>query len=334
VAPMTARGARQARRYPGISPRAYEHPADRAATAALGRIPVLDRVLRLLAGIRFERALRQRLLGNAVRIGPDQLPQVWESHLEARRCLDIEAEVELYVGQHPFANVVTIGIDRPVVVLHSALLTTLGPEEVRGVLAHEAAHVLSGHLLYRTSLAVLLTTSLQRLPPLGDLPRRALVLALSEWFRASELSCDRAEVLATGDPSVVCSALMRLAAGSVPGLELGPFLRQAEEFRDWSSAWDRGLRTLDELDSRYPWSVRRALEVSDWVRSGEFDRIVRGDYIRRGSEPPVTAEMQGAVEHYRQRFADLIESTGLGITQLTSRLRDWLRRASAQAADS
>jgi len=29
-----------------ISPRAYQHPADRAATAALGQVPYLDQVVR------------------------------------------------------------------------------------------------------------------------------------------------------------------------------------------------------------------------------------------------------------------------------------------------
>jgi len=45
--------------YPGISPKAYEHPADRAATAALKAIPMLDSVVRMLIEWRYERALRQ-----------------------------------------------------------------------------------------------------------------------------------------------------------------------------------------------------------------------------------------------------------------------------------
>jgi len=32
----------------GISPRAYEHPADRAATASLATIPYLDQLVRKL----------------------------------------------------------------------------------------------------------------------------------------------------------------------------------------------------------------------------------------------------------------------------------------------
>ena len=53
--------------YPGISSKAYEHPADRAATAALKAVPMLDTVVRKLIEWGYERALRQSFLGNAVR---------------------------------------------------------------------------------------------------------------------------------------------------------------------------------------------------------------------------------------------------------------------------
>ena len=37
-----------------ISPKAYEHPADRAATAALASIPYLDTVVRKLSELGYE----------------------------------------------------------------------------------------------------------------------------------------------------------------------------------------------------------------------------------------------------------------------------------------
>jgi len=40
-----------------ISSKAYEHPADRAATAALQSIPMLDQVVRKLIEFGYERAL-------------------------------------------------------------------------------------------------------------------------------------------------------------------------------------------------------------------------------------------------------------------------------------
>src|SRR5919197_5992097 len=56
-------------RLEGISPRAFQHPADRAATAALRQVPHLDAVVRKLIELGYERALRQAALGSAVRAG-------------------------------------------------------------------------------------------------------------------------------------------------------------------------------------------------------------------------------------------------------------------------
>ena len=60
-----------------ISPRAYEHPADRAATAALRSIPMLDTVVRKLVELHYEGALRQALLAVSVEVGPSQPAEGW-----------------------------------------------------------------------------------------------------------------------------------------------------------------------------------------------------------------------------------------------------------------
>ena len=64
-------------RLAGISAKAYEHPADRGATAALQSIPMLDIVVRKLIELGYERALRQQFLAASVRLGEDQLPETW-----------------------------------------------------------------------------------------------------------------------------------------------------------------------------------------------------------------------------------------------------------------
>ena len=66
--------------YENISSKAYEHPADRAATAALKAVPMLDTVVRKLIEWRYERALRQFYLGNSLKVGEHQLPELWASH--------------------------------------------------------------------------------------------------------------------------------------------------------------------------------------------------------------------------------------------------------------
>src|ERR1043165_249121 len=101
-----------------ISPKAYEHPADRAATAALKSIPMLDVVVRKLIELGYERTLRQLLLANSVRISEDQLPEIWASHRAALARLDIEQIPQLYMGQNPFVNASAIGSPHPPGPLH------------------------------------------------------------------------------------------------------------------------------------------------------------------------------------------------------------------------
>ena len=88
-------------RLPEISSKAYEHPADRAATAALQSIPMLDQVVRKLIEFGYERALRQVFMGGSVKLGPDQIPNAWAAHRAALARLDIHELPELYLTQFP-----------------------------------------------------------------------------------------------------------------------------------------------------------------------------------------------------------------------------------------
>src|SRR5919112_3800351 len=150
-------------RLEGISPRAFQHPADRAATAALMQVPYLDRVVRRLIELGYERALRQAMLGSAVRLGQEQLPRIWVLEREVFHVLDVEEVPDLYLTQFPLANALTFGSGRPVIVLNSELVKLLDADGLRAVIAHEAAHVLSDHALYQTALIILLQLS-ARLP--------------------------------------------------------------------------------------------------------------------------------------------------------------------------
>src|SRR2546423_10807874 len=139
-----------------ISPRAYQHPADRAASAALAQIPYLDQVVRKLVALGYERALRAASLGSAVRLGQEQLPGIWVLHRQVVGTLDLDDVPDLYLTHFPLANAYTIGSDRPIVLLNSELVRLLDDEGRRVVLAHEAAHVHSDHVLYQTALLILL----------------------------------------------------------------------------------------------------------------------------------------------------------------------------------
>src|SRR3954467_1832627 len=87
-----------------ISPRAIQHPADRAATAALQQVPYLDAVIRKLIELGYERAVPQALLAPAARLGDRPLPHIWALEREAFNVLDIPEVPALYLSQYPIAN--------------------------------------------------------------------------------------------------------------------------------------------------------------------------------------------------------------------------------------
>jgi hypothetical protein len=84
------------------------------------------------------------------------------------------------------------------------------------------------------------------------------------------------------------------------------------------------------LTQTHPFAVRRVKELTTWVSSGAYDPIVSGSYVRRGEEPPVSAEFDSAVQHYRERFTAMIERTIGGVNKLAGQIQSWLRSDRAE----
>jgi len=311
-----------------ISPRAYQHPADRAATAALAKVPYLDEVVRRLIALGYERALRAASLGSSVRLGEDQLPAIWVLQRQVFNTLDMEDVPDLYMTQYPVANAFTFGTERPIVVLNSELVRLLDDDGRRVVLAHEAAHVHSDHVLYRQALLILLRLgSSVRLPIVAGLPLLAIQLALLEWSRAAELSCDRAAALVTRDPQAVCRALMTISAGEAAAdLNLNAFIAQGMEYSEGGSGLERITKLLQDMRLTHPMPVRRVKVLLDWVHEGEYDRMVRGDYLRVGEEASAREEAEAASTFYADRIGTVIQSAGKSVSEMGQQLSDWLKR--------
>jgi Zn-dependent protease with chaperone function len=319
-------------RLANISAKAYEHPADRAATAALAQVPLLDQVVRKLIEYGYERALRQEFLASSVRLGESQLPNLWADWNAVCARLDLPERYDLYLTQFPFANAAAVGSGTPMVVVNSRSVDLFDDLELRTVLGHEAGHILSEHVMYRTALMILLQFSgATRLPFLAGLPLMAVRMALLEWFRAAELSCDRAATLVNRDPLVTCRTLMVLAGGvDARKLDLDAFIRQAGEYEEWGSAWDKLNRMRSELQLTHSYPVRRVKEITAWVRSGEYDRIVAGEFPTRDQQPDARKEAGAAYDHYVAQFRAIFGEFGVEKVQgkaadAAGRITDWLR---------
>ena len=306
---------RPRRTFPGIAPVSWEHPADRAALQSLRTLPgfedVVKKIIAMLGG---ERGIRLLFQANAVRVGPTQFPKLWTAHVEMCTTFDWPKVPELYVSQTPVFNAGAYGVDEPFIVLHTAALELLDEDEIRVLLAHELGHVISGHSLYRTIAAILLAVSLGALPFLAGVALWPIRLAVLEWSRKSELSSDRAGLLGGQDPIKAQRLFMKMAGGTRLGeysgqLDVDSFMVQANEYLGSNEGLDVVYKILHTLALTHPMHTVRAAELQQWVTGGDYDRILRGEYVRRGSEAqerPLKDDLSAAGAHYAREARETV----------------------------
>ena len=295
-------------RFPGISPRAYEHPADRGALALMRAVPGVGPVLQAVAGAFTERGERLVYLASSIRVGPKQYPQLDRMRLETAATLDIDPVPELYVQRNPVPNALTLGIDKPFIVLTTGLIELLDAEGLRFAIGHEMGHVLSGHALYQTILQRLmqLQYSLGWMPA-GYWAIRAVIAALCEWYRKTELSCDRAGLLCVQDPQAALRVHVAMAGGmDASQIDTAEFLKQAKEYEQVEDIRDSVLKLVKTWPLTHPLAVVRAAELQQWAAGEQYRAILTGDYLRREDDRPTstfTDDIKSAAKSYKDSMS-------------------------------
>jgi hypothetical protein len=120
---------------------------------------------------------------------------------------------------------------------------------------------------------------------------------------------------------------MIISAGEAShDLNLDAFIAQAMDYDTGGRGLERLTKMFQDLNITHPMPVRRVRLMLEWVREGEYDRIVGGDYIRRGEEPPLRDEAENAQTHYGERIGDAFAQAGSSISEVGQQLSDWLGR--------
>ncbi|WP_053228158.1 M48 family metallopeptidase [Spirochaeta cellobiosiphila] len=272
--------------FPGISPRAWEHPADTAAIQSLEKIPAFKELIKFFLKFTSDKSLRLLYLANGVRVTEKQYPRVHKLVIEASKILDMEEVPETFVVYSPVMNATTLGVNTPIITLNSAIVSSLTDDELLGVIGHEIGHIKSGHVLYKTLMWLLVNFSTQLMPlPIAQLAIFPVVAALREWDRKSELSADRAELLVVQDPDVSYRTLMKLAGGNNIGeMDINQFLEQAAEYEGSGDAIDGVHKLLNVMWQTHPFPVIRLPEIKSWVDSGAYNKIYEGNYPHQKPE--------------------------------------------------
>ncbi len=293
-------------RLPDISSRAYEHPADRSALVALRKLTGFDVILRNLAGLFSDRSLRLMFLASSVRASEQQFPHLYQMMLDGAYVLDLPRVPELFITQDPRVNAMALGTDKPFIVITTGMVDLMDPEEIRFVIGHELGHVLSGHSVYRTMLFYLVGLAARlALVPFAWIGLKAVIWGLEEWFRKSELSSDRAGLLAGQDVPAARRSLMKLAGGpQLAELSHDAFLEQAREYDAVPDVREGLLKLLQLIGTTHPFAVVRFAEIDRWASEGEYRDILAGHYPRRDSdrEASVGEEFKSAAKSYQDSW--------------------------------
>ncbi|MDI5964791.1 M48 family metallopeptidase [Streptomyces sp. SL13] len=324
---------RNRRRFPAISSRAYEHPADRSALVALRKLTGFDTVFKALSSLLPERSMRLLFLSDSVRVGELQFPHLHAMIRDACYILDLEKVPPMYVTQDPKPNAMCVGLDEPIIVVTTGLVEMLDEEEMRAVVGHEVGHALSGHAVYRTVLLFLTNLAVKvAWIPLGTVAVTAIVTALREWFRKSELSADRAGLLVGQDAQASMRGLMKLAGGNhLHEMNVDAFLQQAEEYEAGGDLRDSVLKILNVLPRSHPFTTVRAAELKRWSEGRDFQRIMDGHYPRREEDKDASVRdaFRESAGHYGEQVKSskdplmgLIRDISSGAGDLGGKLRD------------
>jgi len=309
-----------------ISSRTWEHPADRAALHGLRAIPIFDEVLRKLFGFFGEKPIRLAFQANSVQVSERQFARIHGIYGEVLQTMDAPDHYPLFVSQTPMVNAGAYGMDQPFVLVNSGTVHLLDDDELRYVLAHEVGHIMSGHVLYRTMLVILIQLAERGFPIVG-LAARGVLVALLEWYRKSELSADRAGLLGVQDPRVVYRAMLKMAGGGKPSeMNVTAFLEQAEAYRESDDVADSVFKVLNLLGTTHPFYVLRVSEIRSWIESGAYDRVLRGEYVRRDDpEIPYADDLGEAASAYRQEAKEFVDDLASAARKMRDSIFENLR---------
>ena len=199
-----------------LRPEDFQTNSDRDAVRLVKATGILPHLAYELLVKPRERGLREEVIHQGKPV--NSIPNLGALTSEAAFALSLEKLPTVYaVEVKGPPNAFTFGSNEaPMIVVDRRLIDGVGGGELRALLGHEMGHVKSGNMLYHTLAQTLAESVRLSASFMGvNTISMPMQLALLAWQRESELSADRAGLLASGGPSHVISMLARLTGKPV-----------------------------------------------------------------------------------------------------------------------
>lgn len=235
---------------------------------------------------------------NGIRLGPNQLPAVWNQAVLAARILGMPYMPDVYVSGERMWDTFTFGSDTSsFIVLGTAIVTNFQGEDLLFVLSREMGHCRAGHALWKTVIRFVAgdigpRSGLMSEGMLGAISPTKLIesaveMPLMAWSRQSEITADRAGLLAIGNEALARRVLL---AWSIRSNMLLKQVNIEEWMKQEESSTDQVTRLSEMTTSSNMYTSRRLRLLGQSAREPDLMRWSQSvQPIRRRLAPPVPA---------------------------------------------
>ena len=244
----------------------YAYAGDLKVLRAMRSVKPVE--LAVASTVRFWKSMAKNdLLGRSVKVTPKQFEKIYEITGVAAARLGIEHPQVYVVPAIGALNAATFGTDDDAfIMVNSATVDHMSEEELLFIIGHECGHIQNNHVVYSTALYYLTYAA-------GFFVRWIVtpaVIALNNWFRRAELTCDRAGLLASKSLGAGERALVKLAVGSqklYEQLDLEEYLKQLAE-------GEEGFGRVSELFQSHPYLPKRVQALRLFAECDVFRRAI------------------------------------------------------------
>lgn len=253
----------------------FQHPSDKMAVDAVLKVPGVEKVLEFISENAAEKLLAIINDASSLKITEEINPKIHEMIREAAEMFCTDVSPSVYLDRSYYIQLKTDGMANPHMIFSTALLEKVDDETLWGVVSSGIAAFEAKHATIKLIDKIITYAN-------GVLPftvSEALRLAINNWKRNREYTCDRALLLALGDFE---KATKYMLLGEAPDSTLDRikfsdptncFYDQSKEFleRKNENAVIQKINILTSTNHPY---ASRYTELYNWYISGEYDEVL------------------------------------------------------------
>ena len=308
----------------GLKASEYEHEGDKSGIELLKSQATFSALVKKFNEYAHEKMEIVRLTGSNYLVTEANLPHVYNALHEVCRVLDLHKVPPLYIEPGGI-NAYTIGTKTPIICLSSGCLSLLSCDELLYTLGHEVGHIKSSHFQYHSMASYFMggAGTVASILTLGisDLFTPAIEAPMLAWYRKSELTADRAGLLACQNPEAAFTFFTKLAGYPLKYyscINTKDILAQARAFEDLDNdSYNQFAKFANIFDSSHPWTIMRARELDKWIESGRYRSILNQKAISSSSY----ADLGGGNSGVSVKFKDSGEIASGSVSKGSSSAR-------------